>query len=102
MVFYRKQPSNPRGFALCISLRDTAQLQGVLNDLEKTTAFVSPVNDSLGMSPLDRTLLNDKGVRMFFEEMNRLEDEEQAAEGRSTSATCPVRPIGEVWREHRL
>lgn len=71
-------------------------MQEMLDNLEKTLSFVSPVKDGLGVSALDRTLLCDNRGELFFKELAALEAEQKAKAARAASGTCILEPIGEV------
>lgn len=68
----------------------------MLDNLEKTMTFVSPVKDGLGVSTLDRTLLCDNRVELFLKKLAALEVEEKAKAARDAPGTCSLEPIGEV------
>ena len=68
----------------------------MLDNLEKTMTFVSPVKDGLGVSTLDRTLLCDNRGDLFVKELAALEAAEKAKAARVASETCGLEPIGEV------
>lgn len=72
------------------------QMQDMLDNLEKTLTFVSPVKDGLGVSTLDRTLLCDNRGELFFKELAALEAKEKTKAARVASGTCSLEPIGEV------
>lgn len=73
-------------------------MQEMLDNLEKTMTFVSPVKDGLGVSSLDRTLLCDNRAELFVKELAALEAAEKAKAARVASGTCSLEPIGEVGR----
>lgn len=73
-------------------------MQEMLDNLEKTMTFVSPVKDGLGVSSLDRTLLCDNRGELFVKELAALEATEKAKAARVASGTCSLEPIGEVGR----
>lgn len=86
----------PTNIALRLLFWDVPQLQGELDDLDKTVTFISPVKDGPGMSPLDRTLADDNRTRSFLDEIARLKAERRASEDRVAPCSSPDQPIGEV------
>lgn len=74
------------------------QVEDVLDDLEKTLTFVSPVKDGLGASALDRTLRDDHRGEVFFKELAKIEADRKAINdaARAAKTLCGLSPIGEV------
>lgn len=73
-------------------------MEDMLDNLEKTLTFISPVKDGLGVSTLDRTLRDDRRRDQFYAELAALKAQKVAAAARVASGSCDVRPIGEVRR----
>jgi len=71
-------------------------MQEMLDSLERSLTFASPVKDGLGVSTLDRTLLCDNRGELYFKELAALEAEEKAKAARVASGFCSLRPVGEV------
>lgn len=76
--------------------RPIRQMKAMLDNLEKSLTFVSPVKDGLGVSTLDRTLLCDNRGELFFRKLAALEAEKKSKAARDASGTCNLEPIGEV------
>ncbi|CAM9175020.1 unnamed protein product, partial [Discosporangium mesarthrocarpum] len=76
------------------------KFEGVVEDLEKTMSFVSPVKSSLGASSIDPTLSDDKRADLFFHELARLERENEVNECAAQARVCALRPLGEVFEDH--
>lgn len=72
-------------------------MEEMLDNLEKTLTFTSPVKCGLGLGALDRNLRSDKrGGDLLYAELASLEDRTDPDSGRVAPEPCGKQPIGEV------